>query len=311
MSDQKKGPLLVIFAAVLWGISGISAQVLFENSSISTGEVISIRLIFSGAILLVSSLIKNKKSAFEICKDPRDIIDVLLFSVIGTAGVQYTFFAAIKESNSATASVLQYVYPVIVMICCSVINRKRPRVIQLVTILMAVSGTFLITTNGSLTNLSISAKALAWGLSSALCIAFYTIHSGRIIKKYGTVTVNGWGMTIGGILTLVFATSKPSRFTPEALTILLLIVIIFFGTLIPFCMYLAGVQLTGGIAASALASFETLTVLILSALFLKMKFSPWEITGMVLIISTVVIPAVISGGKRQKHSGTKQIMHDG
>lgn len=40
--------------------------------------------------------------------------------------VQYTYFAAIKHSNAATATVLQYAGPVIIAIYLAIKNKKSP-----------------------------------------------------------------------------------------------------------------------------------------------------------------------------------------
>lgn len=294
VSDRIKGTFLVILTAVLWGISGVCAQLMYAETDVSTGELITARLILSGVMLLSVSFAKSRKDTLLVWKTPGDALDMLFFSIVGTFGVQYTFFEAIRFSNSPTASILQYVYPIIVIVMTAVFQKKLPEAHKTLAVATAVTGTVLIATDGHFGSLSISPKALGWGLTSACCIAFYTLRSERIMKRFGSECVNGWGMTVGGIAALIFTVPKNHIYVPDLKGGLLILVIAVLGTAIPFCTYLAGIKLIGSVAASALCSFETLTAAVLSAIFFGVRFSPAQTAGMALVLCTAVIPAVAS-----------------
>lgn len=307
MKSEFTGALLVAVCAFFWGISGISVQILFTRTDVSTGQIIAIRLLSSGILLLLYCAAKYRTGIFDVWKSPRDAADILLFSLIGAFAVQYTFFAAIKASDSATASVLQYTYPVLVMLWGSFSAKKAPDKIQVFSVLLAVSGTFLITTGGKFSSLAISEEAAVWGLTSSVCIAFYTIHSKRIIGKFGTWRCQCWGLLLGGIFTLALVPSSRELPDLDGVSVLLTAVIVILGTLIPFGMYLAGVQKIGGIKAGALASIETFTVTVISVAFFNKKITLSIMLGMLCIIATVILPAIVN--RRSKQSSTNQIVH--
>lgn len=302
LKSDLAGTLLVAVCAFFWGISGISVQILFSRSDISTGQIIAIRLLISGILLFLYCAAKYGKGVFDVWKSRRDAVDILLFSVMGTFAVQYTFFAAIKASDSATASVLQYTYPVLVTLWVSLSAKKAPDKIQAISIFLAVSGTFLITTGGRFSSLAISGEAAAWGLTSSVCIAFYTVHSKRIIGKFGTWRCHCWGLLLGGIVTLILVPSSRELPHFDGVSVLLSAVIIILGTLLPFGMYLAGVQKIGGIKAGALASIETFTVTVISVAFLGKRLTPAMVLGMLCITATVILPAIVN--RKSQHSGT-------
>ena len=81
------------------------------------------------------------------------------FAVFGMLAVQYTYFAAIKYSNAATGTVLQYLMPIVIVFYTALTTRKPPRPLELVCVLLAVAGTFLIVTHGNLSVLAISPAA--------------------------------------------------------------------------------------------------------------------------------------------------------
>lgn len=86
---------------------------------------------------------KLKKDIWDIWKYRRHRFNLILFSIIGMLGVQYTYFAAIKYSNAATATILQYLSMVIITCYLAVFLKKIPGLRQAVAIILAIVGTFL------------------------------------------------------------------------------------------------------------------------------------------------------------------------
>ncbi|MDR4204785.1 EamA family transporter, partial [Bacillus subtilis subsp. spizizenii ATCC 6633 = JCM 2499] len=66
-------------------------------------------------------------------------------------------------------------------------------------IVLALGGTCLLLTNGSINNLTVSPVSVIWGLLSAAALAFYTLSSSPLLRRWGSALVIGWGMLIGGI----------------------------------------------------------------------------------------------------------------
>lgn len=106
IQSRKKGIFLVLFGAILWGVSGTVAQYLFQHQGFSPEWVVVVRLLISGVILLGIAYKKEKNRVWAIWKVKHDSFSILLFGMIGMLGVQYTFFAAIVHGNAATATVL-------------------------------------------------------------------------------------------------------------------------------------------------------------------------------------------------------------
>ncbi|MHA4811469.1 EamA family transporter [Flavitalea flava] len=292
MKGQKnrwKGFLLAIGAATLWGISGAFGQFLFEHRGINTEWLVSVRLLISGLILLTIAGARKDQAVNSIWKVRKDAIQLFLFSILGMLAVQYTFFAAIKHSNAATATVLQYSGPVLIALYLAIHNRRFPVPLESLAIILAVAGTFLLVTHGSFNSLSISGLALFWGLSSAVAMAYYSIQPGRLLKKYPSTVILGWAMVIGG-MALSF-THAPWKTDGEwdLYTFLFLAFIILLGSFVAFYFYLTAIKLIGPQVTSLLASAEPLSAAIIAVVWLKVPFSNMDWLGSLFILSAIFL----------------------
>lgn len=167
MGSTRKGMLNVLIAAVLWGSSGVCAQYIMEQSRMSSQFLTMIRLLFAGLILVTFSFMHGDK-IFSILKNRKDALSLLIFSVVGALTVQLTFLLTIEKSNAATATVLQFLSPTIIVAWFALARRTRPGILVLTAILTSLIGTFLLVTHGNPTSLSISSGAL-FGYRLRIC----------------------------------------------------------------------------------------------------------------------------------------------
>lgn len=288
-SDVLKGFVLAILAAILWGVSGTFGQFLFQQRGINIEWLITVRMLISGAILLLISIVGKNKDLWNIWKNRRDAIQLLLFSITGMLAVQYTYFAAIKHSNAATATVLQYAGPVMIAIYLAITNRRLPKPIEFLAIALAVIGAFLLVTHGDINNLIISRLALFLGLASAVALAIYTLQPIQLLNKYSSIAVIGWGMFLGGLAFSFVKSPWIIEGTWDIYTYNYVGFIVIFGTLIPFYAYLRAVKLIGGQKASLLASAEPLSATVMAVLWLNVPFTLIDWIGSICIISTVFL----------------------
>lgn len=284
-----KGIILVIIGAMLWGISGTVAQYLFQKMDFSPEWLVVVRLLLSGMILLLYSSIKGKKNIFEIWKSKYDCLNLICFSVIGMIGVQYTYFAAIKYGNAATATILQFLSPVIIMCYVSIRIKKIPDFQEIIAIVLAMLGTFLIITKGNIYSVSISKLAVFWGICSAFAAAFYTVQPRLLLEKWGSTLVVGWGMFIGGIVFSFIHEPWACNGQWSITSILSIMFVVLFGTLIAFTCYLESLKYIKPTEASVLSSAEPLSAAFLSVLWLHDLLGIAQWIGTSLIIITIII----------------------
>ncbi len=286
-----KGIILVIIGAMLWGISGTVAQYLFHEKGVTPEWLVVIRLLVSGLILLLYTFAKNDQDIWNIWKLKHNGLKLIFFGIIGMLGVQYTYFAAIKYGNAATATILQYLSPIIITCYLAISTKRIPTLQQMLSVILAMLGTFFIITKGNAHNLSISNLALFWGICSAFTAAFNTIQPRSLLTRWDSTLVVGWGMLIGG---LAFSFIHPPwNFTGQwsIASIFAIIFVVLFGTLIAFYCYLESLKYIQPTETSILSSVEPLSAAFLSILWLHVPFSLSEWLGTICIIVAIIILA--------------------
>lgn len=298
-SLRVKGLFLVTFGALLWGVSGTVAQYLFQSENFKPEWLVVIRMLISGILLLIIGLIKGDKNILKIFTEKKDVFKLLLFSLFGMLGVQYTYFSAINHGNAATATILQYLSPVIITLYLSIHNKKLPTLKQILCVCMAMLGTFLIITKGTLTSLSVSNLGLFWGIASAFASAIYTLQPVSLLKKYGSLCVVGWGMLIGGIAFSFIHSPFNCTGYWSFKSALAIVFVVIFGTLISFSCYLESLKYIEPSEASILGCVEPLSAAFLSIIYLNVTFTPIQWFGSFCIIITISILSIIKNDKKQ------------
>ena len=298
--NDNTGMLSTFVGGTLWGINGVMGNYLFLNKNVTTPWLIPYRLILAGFLLLGYLYYKKGSQIFDILKNPKDLLQIVLFGLIGMLGTQYTYFSAIQFSNAAIATVLTYFGPTLVLIYMCLREKRKPLKYEIVSICLSSFGVFLLATHGDITSLQISFKALVWGILSALSVVFYTVQPESLLKKYGASIVVAWGMMIGGIF-ITFVT-KPWNIsvTFDFVTFLVLMLIIVFGTIIAFILYLTGVNIIGPTKASIIACIEPVAATICAILFLGVTFDFLDVIGFLCIISTIFIVAYFDKKAKKK-----------
>ncbi|MBQ2591880.1 MAG: EamA family transporter [Candidatus Riflebacteria bacterium] len=283
----KKGTIICLIAGLMWGFSGVCGQYIMQQKGITTTWLVPFRLVFAGLIMITIGFIKQGRQFIAVWK--KDYVRLLVFALCGMTFCQFSYFSSIAASNAGTATVLQQFSIIFVMLYTCFRKRKLPDKIELISLVLALIGAFLMATHGNVDSLVMSKAGLFWGFCNALAVTLYTLLPVKLIKEYGALAVTGWAMMIGGIvLQLVF---KPWTIdvTLDAQVITAVIIIIIFGTILPFAMYLRGVVLAGANRAVMLSNMEPMTATILSALLLGQQFHLMDIIGSICILSTIFI----------------------
>ena len=288
-SRSVSGFIMAISAAIFWGISGTCAQFLFEQKDMDPAWLVSWRMLLAGSILILFAIFRKNSDAFQIWKNRKDIIQLLVFSIFGMVTVQYTYFYSINLSNAATATVIQYIGPVFVVGFYALKNRRWPSLMEYAALFLALAGTFLLVTHGSFQVLVISEKALFWGILSAIALAVYTIQPVQMLRKYSAPTVTGWAMLIGGILFSLYTKPWMVSGTWDMGTVGAFSYIIIFGTVISFSIFLYSLTLIGAQTASLLCSVEPLSAALVAVAWLGVTFTAMDWLGTFFILITVAI----------------------
>lgn len=181
------------------GATGPMMEWLLQQTAMTAEFMLAVRLMIAG-ILILGIAAMQKKSIFSIWKNRNYSVQLLIFSVIGMVGLQFTFVKSIEVSNAIIATLLQFLAPIFIVIYTSVVGKVLPPRSQLIGIFGTLVGLFLLLTNGSVSGLLVSNEALVWGLLLGFTYAFYTLYPARLMAEVGVIIIIGRGMIIGGLM---------------------------------------------------------------------------------------------------------------
>ena len=279
---------MTLIAGIAWGLSGACGQYLMAHGFTAI-SLTTIRLVFSGAVLLLLAYLADQEKVKAFLTDRSSYLSLFLFAFLGLLMTQLTYLEAIDATNAGTATVLQYLCPIGVLAYSCVKDRVAPTVSEIISMFLAIAGTFLIATHGQLNQLAINPKGLAWGVVSAFAYALYIILPLNLIQKWGSMLVIGVGMTIPGILMLPFSGLLSSSGNYRLDTWMALFGLVVIGTIFAYTAFLKGTSLVGAVKGSLLASFEPVSAVFFAFVIMKEHFFMVDVIGMAMILLAVLL----------------------
>lgn len=287
-----RGVLFALVGGSLWGFSGTAVSYLFRNSGIAPTWVMAVRLVLAGLLFLGFSALRRNGRPLRLLKDRRAVLELLLFALGGLALNQFCYLMAIQATNSATATVLQSLQLLPVMVVACVMARRGPKKRELLGLILALAGTVLIATGGNLSQMVLPADGLLFGLLCALGGAGIAVFPRRILSEYGVMAVNGWAMLLVGLLTIPFVPDwgqAAAGFDPSCWVVFAALVV--FGTFCSYLFYMQGVAEIGSLKTALLSTAEPISATILSVLWIGVVLTPTDLVGSALIIVMMLLVA--------------------
>lgn len=292
MKQQSRflGIILAILGASFWGLGGTVSDYLFKQQNIDINWYVTARLLISGFLLLtIFKILNPRQSIFIVFRKVTNTIQLLIFSTLGMLLVQYAYMASINYGNAAIATLLQYIAPVYIILWFIIRKKETFKLFDVIAILLTLTGTFLLLTNGSLDSLMVSSSSMIWGIISGLSLAFYTIYASNLLSKFPAILVVGWAMLISGILMNFKAPIW--QFTISQIDISVIFYLAFgiiLGTAMAFFFFIKSLNYLSAKETTLFGTIEPLMAIVASALWLKVVFLPFQLLGIVLIIILIL-----------------------
>ena len=287
-----KGTIYSLLSGLIWGICGILGEYFFSHYQVSSGWITSMRLLVAGSFVIILSSLKLRFQLFDIWRNRNNYLPFLTYAILGIFSVQFFFYLCVEYSNATTATILQFISPVFILIYNRIIYKKKASKKAIFYVLTAMLGVFLMATKGDLSKLSITPLALLTGLLSALGVMFNVILPQRFAKKYGFVPTVGWGMIIAGLFSNFLYPVYKISFQVDAISICICLTIAFLGTAFAFFLSMKAVSLVSPLVVSVVSASEPLSSAILSVLFLGMVLDGFLVLAMILIIVPMVFLSI-------------------
>ena len=291
------GIILTLLGATLWGVSGTSVQFVGNFRNMNLEWLLTMRLITAGLLTVLYGWIRQGNAVFNVFRNWRDTLGLVIFGVFGMALCQYTYFRSIVIAGAGIATVLQYLAPSMIIIYLLVRYGKRPSTGEIISVILALAGTICLMGNNGFSFESFRSDVLFWGLLSAVGVAVYSVSPVRLLATYGTIPIVGFGMLLSGLVAAALFQQPHSYVTWDVWTVVGCFNVVFLGTIVSFNAYLEGVKRIGAVSGSILSSIEPISAAFFGWALLGNQFNWVGILGMAMIIATVIIIALEKRGQ--------------
>ena len=287
--NYTKGVLFTLLGGICWGLSGTISQYMCSIQNVNPKFITCCRLLGAGVILMMVAFWQDRENVKRFFHTPGDVLHGICFGIGGLSFTQFAYLISVTKTNSGTATVLQYLSTILILLYTCLRFRKLPDKREIFGIICCLSGCFLLATHGSLTTLAISEEGLFWGLLSAVAVCFYMLIPQRLMGIWGSILTVGFGMLSGGIAFFLIMRiwTIPVSLNPQAGMMLFYIVVI--GTVVAFTSYLHGSHIVGAARGSMLGCMEPLVAMLTSAAFLGTVYTGIDLVGTALVLGTVFI----------------------
>lgn len=285
------GVVITLLGGALWGCNGTLVSYLLSHYHVQELWLVVVRELGASVLFLATAALTNRENLTGVLKDRQSLIQLIItaFTCILFSNVCYV--QAISWTNSATATVLQALNIVMVVVWVCLSTKRKPRPREVVGGILALIGTYLLATGGDPGQLNLPMQGLMWGLGAALAAALLSILPIGLLNRWGSFVINGWAMLISGIVLALVV--QPWQHIPSLDTLgwVLVLCSIVFGTFGSYALFLHGVKVVGAVKSSMLSTSEPLMAMVSSVLVLGTQFSATDLVGFVLIIIMVYLSA--------------------
>lgn len=297
MKKEVKGAVLTTLGGVCWGISGSIGQYLFTYEGMDSTWLVPIRLGLAGLIILSYCAFKYKKLTIEPWKTRTNRKDLIVYGLLGISFCQFLYLLTIQLSSAATATILQDLSPLFILVYTCIEGRRTPYKNEIIAIVLALLGVFFISTHGDLSSTTISLKALLAGIGCAFCVMVYNCFPKKLLQQYPIAILQGWAFVMGGTFFALVFKIWTIHYVPSITGVLGIAFAVIIGNVMSFLVYMSGMQMIGPDKAILYGFSEPVTAAIISIVALGGTFTLWDALGFLLIFFML---ALIS--KQEKNS---------
>lgn len=283
---MKKGYLLVATGAACWGTLGAISTVLFQEGlpplTVANFRVLLTTLII-GTYLLVfrrQDLVLKGSNLFLLAG--AGLISVCLFNL--------AYINAINMTTIVTAVILLYTAPVFVTIFSRLLFNEPITLQKSLALILTLAGCSLVVEAYDITNLKLNATGLLVGLGAGLTYGLYSIFGKKALNDlspwttvfysfaFGALFISLWGQPWNHIA--IFQQPKIAGF---------LFLLAILPTVLAYALYTTGLKHIETSKAAIVATVEPVVAVILAAVLFKESLNLWQMIGILLVISSVVL----------------------
>lgn len=308
LAKQAKGYLCVASAALGWGISASLGRAVFTGRLKIAGRTVGFiapmmlaqsRATFSFLILM--AVLLSVRGRRGVAMPPRAILRCVALGIFGIATSNFFYYFAIEKTTVATAIILEYVAPVLVLLYMLARGRQKAAAARILGVALAVIGSVLaigvVAATARFPWFAVGLERLKFqglGVLSALLaaagFAFWNVYGGSLVEGADRWRVLVWAMfgaALGWILINPPARIIAAHYEPQQWLFLLIFAIS--SSLIPFSLYLWGLEYLDPTRAIVTSCLEPVFAVIIAAVALGESVNSIQILGIAVTLTATVL----------------------
>jgi DME family drug/metabolite transporter len=291
-----RGYLYIATATLLWGIAATLGRAAFTGRLLPAGQRLQIdplilsqsRTSFSFLVLLPILIVRRGWRNLKL--PAADFGRLILLGVLGVAASNYFYYLAIQKTSVATAIILQYSAPVLVLLYMVARGLQKATVHRVSAVALAVAGSVLAIGVVGAGGLRLNTVGVIAGMLAAVSFSFYNVAGHNILARYDRWIVLLYTTLSAAVFWLVV--NPPwklvaARYSGLEWSFLLVFAVV--SVLAPFSFYFAGLQHLEPTRAIVSSCLEPVFSIVIAAALLGEGVRPAQIIGIVVVLAAIVL----------------------
>ena len=292
-----RGYLYIAGATLLWGIAATLGRGAFTGQLLPPGRSLKpidplilsqCRTTFSFLVLFPVLALRRGAAALRL--PGSDLRRVVLLGLFGVAASNYLYYLAIQKTNVATAIILQYSAPVMVLVFMVMRGRQRATFQRVSAVALAVVGSGFAIGLGGQGGLALNPVGVAAALLAAVSFSYYNIAGHDILARYDHWLVLMYTTLSAAVFWL--AVNPPWKVVAAHYSSLewgFLLIFAMVSALLPFSLYFAGLQYLEPTRAIVASCLEPVFSILLAAVVLGERVRSVQAIGIVIVLAAIVL----------------------
>ncbi len=286
-SSVQRGTLLILVSVLFWGGSASLAKFLF-TTRFDTLIVVQSRSSLSFLLLFLYFLI-NDRSVFRI--ERKDLGALILTGVVGIAVTNFSYYYTVGEATVATAILVQYTAPALVMVYAVVVSKDEVfNGVKVIALAFSLLGCYLAVSGGDWSSIQLRGWSIVSGITSSLSYAFMLLISKYLLRKYSVWTMLLYAFGFSTLFWLFINTPwhiADKGYSVSDWGILLMFALV--SILIPHSLFASGLKHLDASTVGIVTTMEPVIAIIIAYFALGESIGQVQILGGIAVVGAVVL----------------------
>lgn len=287
MGNYSKGVIMIVIAAVSWGIFPILTRTLL-SSGVDSLAICSARAVIAALIYLAMGI---KGGDFKNIT-PKWWAFYTIMSVFTIVGLLVLYTVALDMLSTAMACILMYTAPAFVIILGRIFYGEEVTKRKVVCLILTFIGCALVVRVYDFASLSVNFLGIIIGIGSGIAYSMVTVFGQKALKVHSSRTVAMAPALTGAVLMQFLCPVWSVDFSVWWID-LMFIGVALLGSVLPLLVYNRGMELgVDGGSASIITTLEPVVAAVCGVLILGDTMELWQVVGIVLVLIGAAVPGL-------------------